>query len=90
MFKFIQKKVISDLRLENQSLSKEIWESKGLISKDRSVNRVLKLDFTMHGTMEPLSEFVFCKRDKLRFSGHFGLQRYRKKRIFNDAIGLPF
>ncbi len=79
MLKFIQQEVISDLRLENQSLSKEIWESTGLISRDRSVNRILKLDFTMHGTMESLSEFVFCKRDKLRFSGYLVCKDTEKK-----------
>jgi hypothetical protein len=62
--------VICDLRLENQSLSKEIWKSTGLISRERSVNRFLKLDFTEHDIMESLSEFGLSKRDNLRFSGH--------------------
>ncbi len=35
----IQTEVISDLKCENQFLSKEIWESTWLISKERSVNR---------------------------------------------------
>jgi hypothetical protein len=41
-------------------LSKEILESTRLISRERSVNRFKKLDFTAQGIMESLSEFGLC------------------------------
>jgi hypothetical protein len=35
----IQKEVISDLKRENKFLSKDVWDSIGLISGERCVNR---------------------------------------------------
>jgi hypothetical protein len=47
-----QKEVISDLKRENQFLSKEIWLLIGLISGEGEIYKpVLKLVFTFHDMM---------------------------------------
>jgi hypothetical protein len=49
-----KKEVISDLKRENQLLT-----SNGSLCRE-ICKPVLKLDFTAHGTIEPLSEFEPC------------------------------
>ncbi len=44
------------MKPENHFMSKEIWDSKWLISRERS-EYGFKQDFTSPGTIEPLSEF---------------------------------
>jgi hypothetical protein len=56
--------VLSVLKLENQFLQKEIWES-AWRSKP-----VFKLDFTAHGNMESLSEFGLWRRLQMQLRLH--------------------
>jgi hypothetical protein len=58
----IQKKINPNLKRDYQFLSKEMWivEPIGLITRERFLKPVLKLDFTAHGIMKSLSEFGLC------------------------------
>ncbi len=52
----IQQEVISDLKRENQFLSKGLCESFCVISRERYVNPGQKLNFKAHGIMKSISE----------------------------------
>ena len=59
LFKF-KRKLNPNLKRDYQFLSKEMWKPIGLITRERFLKPVLKLDFTAHGIMESLSEFGLC------------------------------
>ncbi len=53
----IKKKKNSDLKRENQVLSKEIWESILLISREKSVNQFVNWILRRMAYIESISEF---------------------------------
>ncbi len=86
----IQKEVISNLKIERDERTKEMWECIWVIPNERSVNQLI-LNFMVHGIMESLSEYKLTSLAWQCFILlNFLISSFHDSTVFNNLLWSYF